>query len=179
MQITINARNMQLSDALEAMLHKKIYKLDRYFQDDTPVKVTLSMQRNWQTMEVTILYYGGLLRAEETTDDMYTSIDGVLAKLEKQILKHRTRLEKRLKEGAFEGHDAPVFADRFEEPAGAPQIARVKHFGISPMEPEEAILQMELLSHSFFMFINPANGQPNVVYKRKNGQYGLLMPRYE
>lgn len=180
MRITMNARNMQLSDSLDAVLQKKIRKLERYFREDTPVYVTLSVQRNWQTVEMTIPYANNvLLRAEETTDDMYTSIDGVLEKLEKQILKHRTKLEKRFREGAFDSYDAPVFADHFEEPADEIRIERVKRFGIAPMSPEEAVLQMELLGHTFFMFINPENGRANVVYKRKDGQYGLLDPDYD
>jgi len=159
---------------LEDLVIKKVSKLDKYFPEDTEAHVTLAVERNRHIVEVTIPYVGGIIRGEVASGDMYASVDSVLAKLERQIVKHRTKLEKNLRQGAFKAE--PVYApleDLYEEPR---KVVRVKRFSIKPMDVEEAILQMELLGHSFFVFENAKNGAANVLYLRKDGNYGLIEP---
>ena len=177
MRISISAKNLEISDYLRELVDKKVSKLERYFPQDTVAQVTLSVERNRHIVEVTIPYDGGLIRAEEVTGDMYASIDNVLDKLEKQILRHRTRLEKSLRSGAFK-YEQPLYSssyDEFDEEEG-PQIVRVKRFHIKPMDEQEALLQAELLGHSFYVFLNAETTAINVLYKRKDGNYGLIEP---
>ena len=172
MQVTINGKNMEVSEYLRDLTDKKVSKLDRYFPGDTEVQVTLSVEKNRHIVEVTIPYAGGIIRGEEVTGDMYASIDNVIAKLEKQIIRHRTKLEKTLR---YE--DAPEDeADYYDDEDEGPQIVRVKRFSIKPMSVEEAALQMELLGHSFFVFTNDETNDMNVIYRRKDGNYGLIEP---
>ena len=177
MRITISGKNITVTDALKARTEKKVRKLERYFNDDTLAAVTMGVEKNRHIVEVTIPFDGAVLRGEEASDDMYTPLDRVLVKLEKQIHRHRTRLEKRLREGAFR-HDEPVFEDALAvEDQG--QVIRTKRFAIKPMLVEEAIMQMDLLGHSFFVFTNSQSDEVNVVYRRKDGNYGLIEPEYD
>ena len=176
MRIAITGKNLEISDYLRDMVEKKVSKLERYFPQDTEVQVTLSVEKNRHIVEVTIPYEGGLIRGEETTGDMYASVDNVLDKLEKQILRHRTKLEKDLRQGAFR-HEEPLFGGSYEDYEEEEQrIVRVKRFNIKPMTEEEAMLQLELLNHAFFVFTNADTGDINVLYKRKDGNYGLIEP---
>ncbi len=177
MRIAIFGKNLEISDYLRDMVEKKVSKLERYFPQGTEVQVTLAVERNRHIAEVTIPYDGGIIRAEEITGDMYASVDNVLDKLEKQILRHRTRLEKSLRSGAFK-YDEPLYSGEFEEfdEDAGPRIVRVKRFNIKPMSEEEAMLQIELLGHSFYVFMNSATEQINVLYRRKDGNYGLIEP---
>lgn len=177
MRISISAKNLEISDYLYDLVEKKVAKLERYFPQDTEVQVTLSLERSRHIVEVTIPYDGGIIRAEEVTGDMYASVDNVLDKLEKQILRHRTRLEKSLRTGAFR-YEQPLYSsayDEYDEEDGS-RIVRVKRFNIKPMSEEEAMLQIELLGHSFFVFLNADTNVINVLYKRKDGNYGLIEP---
>lgn len=177
MRISISAKNLEISDYLRDLTEKKVSKLERYFPQDTEAQVTLSVERSRHIVEVTIPCEGGIIRAEEVTGDMYASIDNVLDKIEKQILRHRTRLEKSLRSGAFR-FEQPLYSDsydEFDEEAG-PRIVRVKRFNIKPMSEEEAMLQLELLGHSFYVFENADTNCINVLYKRKDGNYGLIEP---
>ena len=171
MQVTINGKNIEISEYLRDLTNKKVGKLDRYFPGDTEVQVTLSVEKNRHIVEITIPYAGGIIRGEEVTGDMYASIDSVIAKLEKQIIRHRTKLEKTLR---YE--DAPEVEDFDDDEDEGPQIVRVKRFSIKPMSVEEAALQMELLGHSFFVFTNDETNDMNVIYQRKDGNYGLIEP---
>jgi len=177
MRISITGKNMEVSDYLRDLVEKKVGKLERYFPKDTEAQVTMAVERNRHIVEVTIPYEGGIIRGEEVTGDMYASIDNVLDKLEKQIIRHRTKLEKGLKAGAFK-YDAPVFAGSYDEPEEeeGSRIVRVKRFSIKPMDEEEAVLQMQLLGHSFYVFENADTGDINVVYTRKDGNFGLIEP---
>lgn len=179
MRINMVSKQISVSDTLRARTEKKLGKLDRYFDDSTDVQVVVSTQKNRKIMEVTIFFDGGVLRAEESTDDMYTSLDKVLAKLERQVRKHRTKLERRLKPDAFTavaGEDVAL-EDAAEEELGP--IVKVKRFPLKPMSTEEATLQMELLGHAFFVFVNDDDKQVNVLYRRNEGGYGLLQPDYD
>lgn len=176
MRISITGKNLEISDYLRDLVEKKVGKLDRYFSPDTEAQVTLSMEKNRHIVEVTIPFDGGVIRGEEVTADMYASIDNVLDKLEKQILRHRTKLEKSLRTGAFK-YDEPLFGGSYDEPEDeGPQIVRVKRFNVKPMSEEEAMLQIEMVGHSFYVFMNSDTNEINVLYKRKDGNFGLIEP---
>lgn len=173
MRISINGKNIEVSDYLRDLVTKKVSKLDKYFPEDTEAHVLLAVERNRHIVEVTIPYSGGIIRGEEVSGDMYASIDTVLAKVEKQITRHRTKLEKTLRADAFAEAD---YADYDDDEDEAGSVVKVKRFSIKPMDVEEAVLQMELLGHSFYVFENADDGLVNVVYKRKDGNYGLIEP---
>ena len=172
MKISIFGKNIEVSDYLENIVHKKIRKLDKFFSDETEAMVTLSVEHNRHIAEVTIPYDGGVIRAEEVTGDMYASIDNVIDKIEKQVHKFRKRIEKDHRSGIFSTEEL----DYEEEEEEGPRIVRVKHFDIKPMSEEEAMLQIELLGHSFYVFENAETGSINVLYKRNDGNYGLIEP---
>ncbi len=172
MRIQITGRNIAISDPIAKYVNKRVGKFDRLFGDDVEAQVRLSIDRYRQICEVTIPLRGVTLRAEEATNDMYTSIDNVIGKLERQIRKYRTRLEKRMRQDA---DTAEVYEAPFQE-AEAGQLVRTKHFALEPMDVDSAIEQMELLGHSFFMFKDEQSGSIQTVYKRTDGNYGLLIP---
>lgn len=172
MRIFVNGKNIEISEYLFELTDKKVRKLDKFFPDDAEAFVTLAVEKNRHIAEVTIRYKGGFIRGEEATLDMYASIDNVLEKLEKQIVKHRTKLEKDLRAGVFNTLDTADYEDDEEEA----KIVRVKRFDIKPMTVEEAMLQMEMLNHSFYVFTNGETGEVNVLYKRKDGNFGLIEP---
>jgi len=176
MRISITGKNLEISDYLRDLVEKKVGKLERYFAQGTEAQVTLSVEKSRHIVEVTIPFEGGIIRGEEITGDMYASIDNVLDKLEKQIIRHRTKLEKTLRTGAFR-HDEPLFGGSYDdaEEEGS-RIVRFKRFNIKPMSEEEAMLQIEMVGHSFYVFINSATNRMNVLYKRKDGNYGLIEP---
>lgn len=171
MRISISGKNLEISSYMREVAEKKLAKLDRYFPQDTEAQVTLSVEKNRHIVEVTIPHGGRIIRGEEVTTDMYASLDNVLDKLEKQILHNRTRLEKSLRQDAFEN----IPYEEEDEDDG-PRIVRVKHFSLKPMSEEEAMLQLDLLGHAFYVFENAETGDVNVLYKRKDGNYGLIEP---
>lgn len=176
MKIIITGKNIEITDALRDRVTKKIGKLDKFFDRDTEAHVTLSVQKMRQIVEVTIPFNGIVLRAEEYNDDMYTSIDKTIDVLERQIRKNKTRLERKIYNNDFR-IDSHTFDDEVIEEQEF-NIVRSKKFAVKPMDVEEAILQMNLLGHAFFMFYNADTRQVNVVYKRKDGNYGLIEPEY-
>ncbi len=182
MKITITAKNMVVTPAITERVTKKISKMERYLNPNTEFIVRLTREKNnRRTCELTVPFEGVLLRAEASNDDnLYISIDQALARLERQIHKHRTKLEKRLRDDAFKPQDLEYSSDdakaleHWEE--SAPQIVRHKTFPVRPMSLEDAILQMELLGHDFFVFVNTETDRTNVLYLRKDGNLGLLEP---
>ena len=176
MKIIITGKNIEITDALRDRVTKKIGKLDKFFDKDTEAHVTLSVQKMRQIVEVTIPFNGIVLRAEEYNDDMYASIDKTIDVLERQIRKNKTRLERKIYNNEFR-IDSHTFDDEVIEEQEF-NIVRSKKFAVKPMDVEEAILQMNLLGHAFFMFYNADTRQVNVVYKRKDGNYGLIEPEY-
>ena len=176
MKVTVIAKNIELTQALKEIVQKKISKLEKYFEVEVEAKATLSVQKSRQIIEVTIPFNGAILRGEESTEDMYKSIDLVEDKLERQIRKQKTRLSRRnngsLKFAAI--NDGRL--DSIEEDEGS--LVKVKKFGVKPMNSEEAILQMDLLGHNFFVYQDAESSKINVVYKRKDGNYGLLEPEF-
>ncbi len=184
MLLTISGKGMEVSDYLRGLVEKKAKKLNRYFKEDTQVLAVLSIEKSRHIAEITVPFYGGtLLRTEESSGDMYNSIDAALKKLERKIRRHKTRLEKDLHEKAYD-YTEPVFADGGEEEeifdfeSGA-SIVRRKTFSTKPMSAEEAAAQLELLGHSFFVFVSSETEEVNVIYKRKDRDYGLLEPEYD
>ena len=175
MRIITSGKNMEVTDALKDTIERKLGKLGKFFQKDTEAQVTLNVEKYRHIIEVTIPFNGVLIRAEECTADMYTSIDKAVVKLERQINKHKTKLERR-----FRG--SKMIFDNIEvsgrEDLDGPKVVRTKRFAMKPMPIEEAILQMELLGHNFFVFSNGDTEEVNVVYKRKDGNYGLIEPMF-
>ncbi|MBR2404251.1 MAG: ribosome-associated translation inhibitor RaiA [Clostridia bacterium] len=170
MKITTIGRKITVTDGLKSYADKKLAKLDKFFADESTAQVTLSVQKDDHIIEVTIYHEGMIFRAEVRDADMYAAIDRVVDVLERQIRKQKTRLEKKLREGAF---DTPAeFGDYDEESEF--KIVKTKKYESKPMSPEEAILQMNLLGHEFYIFNNAQTLDKEVVYKRKDGNYGLI-----
>ncbi len=174
MKMTINAKNMIVTPAITQRIEKKTATMSRYLKPETEMFVRLRKERDQRIVEITVPIDGVTLRAEAASEDnLFMSIDKALAKLEKQILRHRTKLEKRLRDDIPQ--DLPEFIEELPE-QGERCVVRTKTYTTRPMEVEDAALQMELLGHSFFVFINIATGKTNVLYLRKDGNLGLLEP---
>lgn len=175
MRYTITGRNIEVTPALRDAVQDKIGKLERYFNPDTEVIVTLSVQKDSQKIEVTIPMKGNIIRAEESSSDMYVSIDLVEEIIERQIKKYKRKLiDKKQAAHAF----SDFFVNEEYESDDEIKIVKSKRFGIKPMDPEEACVQMELLGHSFYVFLNAETDEVNVVYKRKGNTYGLIEPEF-
>ena len=175
MKILFTEKKIQVSGDVRAYAEKKIGKLDRFFKIESEAFVTFSMERGRQNVELTLKNNGMFFRVSESTHDMYASIDSAVSSIERQVRKNKTRLEKRLREGALEREIVPVVSPEPEEEDGSFDLIRTKKFPIKPMGVEEAILQMNLLGHNFFAFRNHENENAfSVVYKRKDGGYGLI-----
>ena len=172
MTYTFTGKKFEVTDELRAYAEKKIGKIDRLFRHESEAFVTFSTERGRYRAEVTLRNNGMFYRVSEVTSDMFASIDSACAAIERQVRKNKTRLEKKLRDGAFE-RVTEFVPEEEEEPEF--NIVREKRFSIKPMTPEEAILQMELLGHEFFAFRNEAeDGVFAIVYMRKNGGYGLI-----
>ncbi len=178
MKTTITAKNMVVTPGITQRITQKTATMGRYLKPETEMIVRLRREHNGRRVcEITVPMGSVTLRAESSSDDnLYMSIDDALAKLEKQILRHRTKLEKRLREDAY----ANLVPEYIEEPAEnedpARKIVRNKVFPVRPMSVEDAIFQMELLGHSFFVFVNAETESTNVLYLRKDGNLGLMVP---
>ena len=178
MKTTITGKNMVVSPGVTERVMRKTGKMERYLDQNTEMIVRLTREKNdRRTCEITVPFEGVILRAEASSDDnLYLSIDQALAKLEKQIHKYRTKLGKRLREDAFQPVEYEYTEDIDEGEAQRPKIVRHKNFPVRPMSVDDAVLQMELLGHSFFVFINADSDRTNVLYRRKDGDLGLLEP---
>jgi putative sigma-54 modulation protein len=178
MEISVRGKNIDATPALVDYAQKKLGKLEKHFEKTTDTQVVLSVIRDEHIVEVTMNLNGLILRGEESTGDMYASIDMVVDKLERQIKKYKTRMNKSLRQRGVrvisEKHAATEAEERQEE--DVPRIVRTKLFPLKPMTAEEAILQMDLLGHNFFVFANADTDSVNVVYRRKDGNYGLIGP---
>ena len=175
MRYTITGKNIEVTDGLRAAVYEKIGKLERYFSKDTDVIVTLSVEKGRQKIEVTIPVKGSIIRSEQTSTDMYVSIDLVEEVIERQLKKYKNKIiDKKQSNSAFS--DAYI-QEEMEDPEEV-RIIRTKRFAMKPMDPEEACIQMELLGHTFYVFRNSETDEVNVVYKRKDGAYGLIEPEY-
>lgn len=172
MLINVKGKNIDITPALKAYSEKKLQRLQKYFNHIQLMEVTQSLQRNWHVVEVLVEGDGILLRAEERATDMYEAIDLVSKKLEEQMRRYKERLVRKHRTAPEESLPEEEVVEESEEP----RIVRIKRFPIKPMAPEEAAQQMELLNHSFFVFLNSETQQVNVIYKRRDGNYGLIEP---
>ena len=176
MKFNFIEKKLQIDPEVKAYAEKKVGKLDKFFRQDSDATVAFSTERGRCRAEVTLKNNGMFYRASELTNDMFASIDSACALIERQIRKNKTRLEKKLRDGALEREVKPEYipVEEEEEPDDF-NIIRTKRFSLKPMTPEEAILQMKLLEHEFFVFLNQEDEDSfSVVYKRKNGGYGLI-----
>ena len=173
MKITITGKQIDLTDGLKARVEEAYAKLDKYFSKETEAIVTLSVQRDEQIVEATIRSGNLIIRVEESTPDMYVSIDTSVDVLERQLRKNKTRLEKKMKR---EFTETVIFDKIPELPTDVEdtKIVRTKVVETKPMSPEEAVLQLDLIGHEFFIFTNDKTGDKNLVYRRKKGGYGLI-----
>ena len=177
MKFTFTEKKMAASDSLRAYVEKKAGKIDRLFRNESEAFVTFSTERGRFLVELTIKNNGTFFRASELTSDMYASVDSAVATIERQIRKNKTRLAKKLREGAVEREvqELPYVAEEDLAETEEFRVVRRKQFSIKPMSVEEAILQMNLLDHEFFVFRDEAaDGAFSVVYRRKQGGYGLI-----
>lgn len=179
MKIKIFGKNIEVTEGIRSAVEEKIGKLDKYFAEETRVDVTLSVNKNEQKVEVTIPVKGRIIRAEEISDDMYVSIYMVEETIERQLVKYKNKIidkKKSIKEAFTETY---IEADYEDEDEDQIKIKKTKRFGIKPMDPEEACVEMELLGHNFFVFLNAETEEVNVVYKRKGNTYGLIEPELD
>ncbi len=176
MKFIIVGKNIDVTPGLKGTVESKLGKLERYFTPDTEIHVTLSVQKERQKIEVTIPVKGHLIRSEQESDDMYISIDLVEEVIERQLRKYKNKLIAKHQEGGSFNKD---FFES-EESADTDEIknVRTKKFGIKPMFPEDACVQMELLGHNFFVFFNAESDEVCVVYRRKDGTFGLIEPEF-
>ena len=176
MRFTITGKNIEVTEGLKTAVNEKIGKLDKYFNSETEAIVTLSVEKERQKIEVTIPVKGNIIRAEEVSSDMYVSIDLVEEVIERQLRKYKTKLIES-QQAAADFNRSYVEKEYQDEPEI--KIVREKRFGIKPMNAEEACIQMELLQHNFYVFLNAETDEVNVVYKRKNNTYGLIEPELD
>ncbi len=188
MEIVVKGRHFEITPALRARIERDIQRLVKTFENPEDihlVEAILSLQKTWQSAEILIQGDGFVVRAEERTHDMYASIDGAIKKIERQLRKFRDKLISKPRErsqGASTIEQATAQsllsteAEEAERSNSEPKIVRVKRFEMKPLSPEEAALQMELLNHNFFVFLNAETNQINVIYRRQDGNYGLIEP---
>ena len=175
MRYTITGRNIDVTPGLREAVIEKIGKLERYFNQDTEAIITLSVTKDRQKIEVTIPVKGHIIRAEEQSTDMYVSIDLVEEIIERQLKKYKTKLiDKKQSHIDF----SEFYVQEETEADDEIKIEKVKKFAMKPMDPEAACVQMELLGHSFYVFLNAETEEVNVVYKRKGQTYGLIEPEF-
>ena len=176
MRFIITGRNIDVTEGLKSAVEEKLGKLDRFFAPETEVNVTLSVEKERQKIEVTIQVKGNIIRSEQVSSDMYVSIDLVEEVIERQLKKYKNKIvSKQQNAAAF----AQEFVDKDYDDEDDVKIIRTKRFGIKPMDPEEACVQMELLGHNFYVFFNSETEEVNVVYKRKGNTYGLIEPELD
>lgn len=173
MKITIYGKQMTVRESLKEAVEKKLRKFDKFFGEETEAFVTCKVRKGDKIIEITVNYGGATFRSEEESETFITALDRAVEGLERQIRKNKTRLEKTVKRGAFTTVD---YDDDDEYDEEEEFKIRVKSFPFKPMAPEEAILQMNLLGHEFFAFTDAETEDVCVVYKRKDGDYGLLVP---
>ncbi|MGN1377715.1 MAG: ribosome hibernation-promoting factor, HPF/YfiA family [Dorea sp.] len=177
MKFIIIGKNIDVTPGLREAVESKLGKLERYFTPDTEIHVTLSIQKERQKIEVTIPVKGGIIRSEQESNDMYVSIDLVEEVIERQLRKYKNKLVAKHQEGSNFKEEFIETEDNAEDD-GEIRIVRTKKFGFKPMYPEDACVQMELLGHDFYVFCNAETDEVNVVYRRKNGTFGLIEPEF-
>lgn len=176
MRFIISGKNMEVTNPLRDTVESKLSRLEKFFTEDTEVHVTLSVERNRQKIEVTVPMKGQVIRAEQDSSDMYVSIDLVVDIIERQLRRYKTKLiNQKLSGTEFKKEFFEIEDDTPDETI---RITKSKKFAIKPMDVEEACVQMELVGHTFFVFRNAETFEVNVVYKRKDGTFGLIEPEF-
>ncbi len=179
MQITITARNLEITDALKRYAEEKVARLQKFADQITSAHVILSIQKHRQIAEVTLRVRELTIRAEESSDSLYSAIDVVADKIERQILRYKEKILGHSGRGSvrsrFRDETSRVEAEPFSD--DGPRIVRTKRFAMKPLSPDEAAVQMNLLGHNFFMFRNSGTQEVNVLYRRQDGDYGLIEPK--
>ena len=171
MKTNIYTRKIELSTEKKEMIAKKIDKLGKFFDEDVSSDIVVSTQKDKIIVEVTIRTPDMIYRAEERNDDLYNAVDEIVESIMRQIRKNKTRLQKKLREGVNKEYDFTAYEDVDDEEI---KIVKTKTHHVKPMSPEEAVLQMNLLGHSFFVFLNAKTNTTDIVYRRKDGNYGLI-----
>lgn len=174
MKYIIKGKQVSVTPAMQEKAEKKLRKFEKFFVPDAEAVLTFKVEKDRFIFEVAFYSNGTIIRAEERSDDMYAAMDLVVDKLERQIRKNKTKLGKKIHQEALIPANFDIVEDIEEE--SEYDVVRTKHFALKPMSVEEAILQMNLLAHSFFVFTNADTETVNVVYKRKDGRYGLIEP---
>jgi len=175
--ITVRGKNIEITPALKDYVEKRIGKVTKYFDNVGDITVILTVEKGRHIVEVTVPLNGMLLRGEEATTDMYTSVDLVIEKLEKQIDKYKTKIGRKLRTGAFKAEFAASAVTDALDGEDFP-LVKTKRFAVKPMDVQEAIMQMNLINHDFYVFTNADTEEVNVVYRRKDGNYGLIEPEF-
>jgi len=173
MKVKISGKNIAVTDALKDYAQKKVGKIGKFFEGDVEAQVTINVEKDRHIVEVTIPVNGMILRGETETHDMYSSIDLVVEKIEKQIDKYKAKIGRNLRITPIK-----FLGDNLKDEEH-PEVVKVKRFAIKPMDVEEAIMQMDLLGHDFFVFLNADTNETNVVYRRRDGKYGLIEPELD
>lgn len=173
MKYIISGKNIEVTEGLKSSVYDKLDRLEKYFNEDTEVQVTFSVEKERQKIEVTIPIKGNIIRAEQVSDDMYVSIDLATEVIERQISRHKKKLVDKEQSAAYL---QKTFIEEDIPDDEEIRIIRTKRFAVKPMDPEEACVQMDLLGHNFFVFRNSETDEVNVVYKRKGNTYGLIEP---
>ncbi len=177
MKTTMTSKGMNITPAIEGRVLKKTQTMGKYLHQDTEMFVRMRKEKNQRIVEITVPINGVMLRAEASSEDnLFMSIDRALAKLEKQILRHRTKLDKRLRDELPHDVTPEFIEDLSEAEQQSREVVRSKTYTVRPMSQEDAVLQMELLGHSFFVYIDVDSDQTHVLYLRKDGDLGLLIP---
>ena len=173
MQLSVKGRNLEVTDAIRAYAEEKVQRMTRYLEHIVSGTVYLSVEKHQQIAEVTLRVRDLTIRAEESTDDLYSSIDLVTEKLERQILRYKERIAAHVGRSGireeWEAAPAPPAAEDL-------RVVKTKRFAVKPAEVDEAVLQMDLLGHNFYVFRNARTDEVNVVYRRRDGHYGLIEP---
>ncbi len=176
MAIVVRGKNIDITPALKDYVEKRIGKITKYFDHLGEITAILTVEKGRHIVEVTVPVNGMLLRGEEATNDMYTSIDLVIDKLERQIEKYKTKIARKFRSsGGFKGE---LVASTVVEPTEEFKVVKTKRFAIKPMSVEEALLQMNLIHHDFYVFSNADTEEVNVIYRRRDGNYGLIEPEF-
>lgn len=177
MRYIISGKNIDVTEGLKGAIYEKLGKLERYFTQGTEVHVTMHVEKDRHRIEVTIPMKGNIIRADQTSTDMYASIDMVEEVIERQLRKYKNKLVKQSK-SSYDFSKNFVEEVIEDDDSEEVKIVKSKRFAMKPMDAEEACIQMELLGHNFFAFRNAVTDEVNVVYKRKNNTYGLIEPEY-
>ncbi len=177
MKIACTGRKVNVKDAFKLRAEKRLAKLDKFFSDSAQAQVTVTVEKDWQTVEVTVRDKGIAMRAEKSADRMEDALDAAVDLLTRRIVKNRKKLDDRVSQPAVEAYVEQQYLDEPpEEDDDVYHVTREKHFPVKPCTVDEAILEMNMLGHAFFLFRDADTDEIHVVYRRKNGTYGVLVP---